>query len=211
VQNEKDILVRERDSLLKRFETIQKELQQTSDEKDLLQIRHDSLTTESAGLQRELAKSRKAIEDLEDRLDHEKTLALNNEREVRDEYKGEIDRLNEEIEDFRAELREKDRLYDDDNEKWDNERRTIESQKDIAEEKAAGLQQTIDRLQEAEGSLSSKETKLQLALKNEKERHESLEAALTRQINELNDDMETLQNALDEVRSELAEVKENDA
>jgi chromosome segregation ATPase len=208
VQNEKDVSVRERDSISKRFETIQKELQQTSDEKNILQIRHDSLTTESAGLQRELAKSQKAIEDLEDRLDHEKTLALNNEREVRDEYKGEIDRLNDEIEDIRAELREKDRLYEDDNDRWDNERRTIESQKDIAEEKAAGLQQTIDRLQEAEGSLSSKEAKLQQALKIEKERHESLEAALTRQINELNDDLEALQNALDEVRSELAEVKE---
>jgi chromosome segregation ATPase len=208
VQNERDTSVHEREALSKQLESTQKELQQTSDEKNLLQIRHDSLTTESASLQRELSRSRKAIEDLEDKLDHEKTLALNNEREVRDEYKGEIDRLNDEIEDLRAELREKDRLYDDDNDKWDNQRRNIESQRDIAEEKAAGLQRTIDRLQEAEGSLSSKETKLQQALQSEKERHESQEAALTQQISELNDDLAARQNTLDEVRFELAEIKE---
>lgn len=208
VQSEKDTSAREQESLLRRVELVRKELQQSSDEKNLLQIRHDALTTESAGLQKELSRSRKTIEDLEDKLDHEKTLALNNEREVRDEYKGEIDRLNDEIEDFRAELREKDRLYDDDSDKWDNERRNIESQRDTAEEKAAGLQRTIDRLQEAEGSLSSKETKLQQAFQSEKERHETQEAALTRQINELNEDLKARQNALDEVRSELAEVKE---
>jgi chromosome segregation ATPase len=208
VQNEKDAFARERESLSRRVESVQKELHQSSDEKNLLQIRHDSLTTESAGLQKELTNSRKTIEDLEDKLDHEKTLALNNEREVRDEYKGEIDRLNDEIEDLRAEVREKERLYDDDNDKWDNERRNIESQRDIAVEKAAGLQGTVDRLQEAEGTLSSKETKLQKALQSEKERHESQEAALTRQINELNEDLESRQNTLDEVRSELADVKE---
>ena len=208
VHNEKDALLRERDTLSRQIESVQKELHQSSDEKNLLQIRHDSLTTESAGLQRELANSRKTVEHLEDKLDHEKTVALNNEREVRDEYKGEIDRLNDEIEDLRAELREKERLYDDDNDKWDNERRNIESQKDIAEEKAARLQHSIDRLQEAEGTLSSKEMKLQKALQSEKERHESQETALTRQIKELNEDLEGRQNALDEVRSELADVKE---
>jgi chromosome segregation ATPase len=208
VQNERDTSVRERESLFRRLESIQKELRQSSDEKDLLQIRHDALTTESAGLQKELTKFRKSIEDLEDKLDHEKTLALNNEREVRDEYKGEIDRLNDEIEDLRAEAREKDRLYDDDNDKWDSERRNIESQKALAEEKAAGLQRTINKLQEAEGTLSSKEMKLQQALQSEKERHESQEAVLARQINELTEDVEARQNALDEVRSELADVRE---
>jgi hypothetical protein len=79
---------------------------------------------------------------------------------VRDEYKGEIDRLNDDIEDLRAELREKDRLYDDDNDKWDNERRNIESQREIAEEKAVGLQRTsIDYRRPR--ALSNKETKLQ--------------------------------------------------
>ncbi|KAN0101776.1 microtubule associated protein-like protein [Hyaloscypha variabilis] len=208
VQSGQDTSAREHESLSRRFTLLQKELQQNSDEKNLLQIRHDSLTTESAGLQKELSESRKVIEDLEDKLDHEKTLALNNEREVRDEYKGEIDRLNDEIEDLRAELREKDRLYDDDNDKWDNERRNIESQRDLAEEKVVGLQRTIDRLQEAEGSLSSKEMKLQQALQSERERHESQEVALSRQINELNEDLESRQKALDVVRSELAEVKE---
>ncbi len=208
VYNEKDAVIRERETLSGQIESVQKELHQRSDEKNLLQIRHDSLIMESTSLQKELAKSRKTIEHLEDKLDHEKTLALNNEREVRDEYTGEIGRLNDEIEDLRAELRETERLYDDGNDKWDKERRKIESQKDIAEEKAARLQHSIDRLQEAEGTLSSKEMKLQKALQSEKERHESQEAALTRQIKELNEDLEGRQNALNEVRSELADVKE---
>jgi chromosome segregation ATPase len=208
VQNEKDASVREWESLCIRFESVQKDLQQSSDEKNLLQIRHDALTTESAGFQKELTKSRKVIENLEEKLDHEKTLALNSERQVRDEYKGEIDRLNDEIEDLRAEVREKERLYDDDNDKWDSERRNLESQRDIAEDKATGLQRIIDRLQEAEGTLSNQETKLQQAIQSEKERHECQEAVLTRQIKQLNEDLDARRNALDEVRSDLANVRE---
>ena len=208
LQHEKDTSLRDRETIAKRLETAQKDLQQISDEKNLIQIRHDALTTESAGLQRELARSRQENEDLEDKLDHEKTLALNNEREVRDEYKGEIDRLSDEIEDLRREVREKERLYDHDSDKWDSERRNLQSQKEMAEERAVGLQRTIDRLQEAEGAMSGTEMKLKEALESEKLRHESQEAVLTRQINELNEDVQARRKALEEVRSELSDVRE---
>jgi chromosome segregation ATPase len=208
VENEKATLAREKESLSKKLDTMQRELNQKSDEKNLLQIRHDALTGESTSLQRDVAKYRKTIEELEDKLDHEKTLALNNEREIRDEYKDEIGRLNDEIEDLHAEIRDRERVYDDDNDKWDMERRNIESQRDIAEERAAGLQRTIEKLQEAEGTLSSKEMKLQEALHSEKERHESQEAVLTRQITEFNEDVQGRRKALDEVRSELTIVRE---
>jgi chromosome segregation ATPase len=208
LENEKQIIARERADLSAKLDTLQKELEQISDEKNLLQIRHDSLTSESADLQKELAKSHKSIRDLEDQLDHEKTLALNNEREVRDEYKAEIDRLNDQVEDLRADLREKDRLYDDDSDKWDAERRDLELQKDRAEEQAALLQRTIDRLQEGEGNLSSKEKRLQQALESEKERHESNEAMLNRQISDLNEDLQTSRKSLEEVRAELSSVRD---
>ncbi len=198
----------ESESISKQFENAQRDLQQRTDEKSLLQIRHDALTTESASLQRELANSRKMIEDLEDKLDHEKTLALNSEREVRDQYKTEIDRLHDEVEDLRAEVREKERLFDDGSDKWDSERRSLQSQKSIAEEKAASLQRAIDRLQDAEGSLSSKESKLQQALQSEKERHASQEAILTREVKDLTEDIQVKQKALEEVRSDLTNVRE---
>lgn len=208
LENEKQIVTRERSELSTDLGTLQRDLEQMSDEKNLLQIRHDSLTAESAGLQKELAKSHQSIRDLEDKLGHEKTLALTNEREVRDEYKAEIDRLNDLIEDLRADIREKERLYDDDTDKWEAERRDLELQRDRAAEQAAGLQRTIDRLQEAEGSLSSKEMRLQQLLDSEEERHGNNEAMLNRQISDLNQDLQISRKALEEVRSELSGVRE---
>jgi chromosome segregation ATPase len=222
VQNESEGAIRERSALNTRVEALQAELQQSGDEKDLLQVRHDALTSESSSLQRDLSKSRRTIEDLEDKLKHEQTLALASEREVRDEYKGELDRLhanidrlngtidhlNEKVEDLESEIRQKERLYDDDSDKWDSERRNLESERDRAEEKAAGLQRSIDRLQEAEGTLSGKEMKLQQALQSEKDRHTSEEAILTRQINELNEDVNARRKALEELRSELSTAQE---
>jgi chromosome segregation ATPase len=190
------------------FVSIEEELRRKTDEKDLLQVRHDALTSESVGLQRDLTKARATIEDLEDKLDHEKTLALKSEREVRDEYKSEIDRLNDEIEDLHADIREKERLYDNDSDKWESDRRNLESQRDRAEEQAAGLQRTIDTLQQAEDNLSSTEMKLQQALESEKERHSREEAVLSRQIEELNADIESRRQTLEDVQSELSEVRE---
>ena len=222
VQSESEGGARERSALATRLEALQAELQQKGDEKDLLQIRHDALTSESASLQKDLSESRKTIGGLEEKLKHEQTLAFVSEREVRDEYKGELDRLhatidsyneniqelNEKVEDLEAEVRQKERLYDDESDKWDSERQNLELERDRAEEKAAGLQRTVDRLQEAEGTLSGKEMKLQQALQSEKDRHTSAEAVLSRQINELNEVVDARRKALEEVRSELSSVRE---
>ncbi|TAQ87352.1 hypothetical protein B7494_g4315 [Chlorociboria aeruginascens] len=208
VQSEKESVIRERGALSRELDVLKRDLHQKTDEKALLQTRHDSLTSESSSLQRELLKYRQATEDLQDKLDHEKTLSLASERELRDQYKGEIDRLNDEIDDLRAEVREKERLYDDDSDKWESERRNIEAQKERAEEKAAGLQRTIEKLQGIEGTLSGKEMKLQEAIRIEQERHANQEAILTRQINELNEDVQTRRKSIDVVRAELSEVKE---
>ncbi|KAM3069969.1 hypothetical protein ACMFMG_003995 [Clarireedia jacksonii] len=208
LHNEHEQTVRERDALAKKLDSFQKDDQHKRDEKNLLQNRHDALTAESASLQAELSKAKNLIEDLEDKLEHEKTLALESEREVRDAYKEEIDRLNDEVEDLKAEIREKERLYDDDIEKWESEKRDLEAQRTRAEEQATGLQRTIDRLQQAEGSLTGRESRLQDAMRIEKERHENQEALLTRQINDLNEDIQTRRKALDDSRSELATVRE---
>ena len=222
MQNENSNTARERSALTAKLEALHTELQQKGDEKDLLQVRHDALTAESSSLQKDVSKSRRTIEDLEEKLKHEQTLALSSEREVRDEYKDELDRLHatinglngdidqfkDKIEDLEGEIREKERLYDDDSDKWDSERRNLESERDRAEERATGLQRTIDKLQEAEDTLSGKETKVQQALQSEKDRHASEEAVLTRQINSLNDDVDARRKALEDSRSELSGVRE---
>ncbi|KFZ21776.1 hypothetical protein V502_02905 [Pseudogymnoascus sp. VKM F-4520 (FW-2644)] len=215
LREELDLAVKDRDhaetqqhALEAQLKSVQTELQHTTDQKDLLQIRHDALTSESAQLQTELARAKARIETLEEDLQSEKSLSLQNEREIRDQYKTEIDRLHDEIEDLRADVREKERLYDDDNDKWDGERRTLESQRDLAEEQAEGLKLTIEKLQQVEGTLSGKESKLQEAVSLEKERHSREEALLTKQIDELTSDMQLRQNSLDEARSELSSVRE---
>ena len=221
-QSESESAIRERKALVAKVDTLQTELEQKGDEKNILQIRHDALTSESSSLQKDLSKSRKIIEDLEDKLKHEQTLALASERDVRDEYKREYDRLhaasdalkdkieqlNDKIGDLESELRQKERVYDDDSDKWDSERRNLESERDRAEEQAAGLQRTIDRLQEAEGTLSGKELKLQQALQSEKDGHISEKAVLSRQINELNEDVDARRNAVEVVRAELVSVQD---
>ncbi|KFY73851.1 hypothetical protein V499_06082 [Pseudogymnoascus sp. VKM F-103] len=215
LREELDSAVKDRDhaesqqhALEAQLKSIQTELQHTTDQKDLLQVRHDALTSESAQLQTELSRAKARIENLEEDLQSEKSLSLQNEREVREQYKSEIDRLHDEIEDLRADVREKERLYDDDNDKWEGERRTLESQRDLAEEQADGLKLTIEKLQKVEGTLSGKESKLQGAVSLEKERHLREEALLTKQIDELTSDLQLRQNSLDEARSELSNVRE---
>jgi chromosome segregation ATPase len=205
---ERDRAEAQQKSLRGQLDSAGDELRRKSDEKDLLQVRHDALTSESAGLQRDLARSNATIEDLEDKLDHEKTLSLQSERELRDQYKAELDRLNDEIDDLKADIREKERLYDDDSDKWESERRTLQSQRELAEEQAASLKQTINKLQEVEGNLSSKEAKLQEAIEIEKERHSRQESLLNNQIEDLKSDLESRRQQLEEVRTELSGVRE---
>ncbi|KJZ72407.1 hypothetical protein HIM_08210 [Hirsutella minnesotensis 3608] len=191
-----------------RVQELEAELLAVGDERDLLQSRHDTLTSETASLRRDIEALKVQIRELENNLSREREYALETERDLRNQYNGEIERLNDEVSDLQAEIREKDNLYDNDSEKWENHKQALESERDRAEEKAAGLQRTIDRLREAEGNLSGKETKLKEALESETERHKSEEAIMTRQIDDLQDALETRQTLLTNLRNELSTVRE---
>jgi chromosome segregation ATPase len=208
LRDELKAVYNEHSTISAELQSAKEELKRKGDEKELLQVRHDALTSESASLQKDLSKAQAEIEAIEDKLDQEKNAALGNERDVREQYKNELDRLNDEIEDLRADIREKERVFDDDSDKWESERRNLESQCDRAEEQAAGLKRTLDKLQEVETTLSGKESKLQEALQIENDRHTNEEAVLKRQIEELSSDLGTRRQALDEARSELSSVKE---
>ncbi|KAF4456595.1 hypothetical protein F53441_1339 [Fusarium austroafricanum] len=199
---------RERSSVSARVKQLEADLQARTDEKNTLQTRHDTLASESRSLQNEIEKLEQEVEDLHAGLTEERAHALEIEKDIRGQYKEEMDRLNDEISDLQAEIREKDNLYDNDSEKWETEKHNLESERNRAEEKAAGLQRTIDRLREAEGTLSDKESKLEAAIQSENERHRSEEGIFTRQIEDLQDALETRQTLLTNLRNELSTVRD---
>jgi chromosome segregation ATPase len=208
LKRERDFLEREYNSATSRLDGMTRELQHIADEKNLLQTRHEALTNESASLQKHVSSLQKSVEELEDSLAQEREHALEIEKNVRDQYKNDISCLNDEISDLQAEIREKDNLYDNDSEKWENERHTLESERDRAEERAMGLQRTIEKLRDAEGTLSDKESKLQEAIQSETERHRSEEAVLSRQIEDLQQDLEARQAVLTGLRNEISALRD---
>ncbi|KAF5677219.1 myosin heavy chain [Fusarium heterosporum] len=199
---------RERNAMSTRIGQLEADLNSRTDEKNTLQSRHDALVSESTSMQTEIEKLEREVQELEEGLAEEREHALEIEKDIRGQYKVETDRLNDEISDLQAEIREKDNLYDNDSEKWEMEKQNLESERNRAEEKAGGLQRTINRLREAEGTLSDKESKLQEAIQSEVERHRSEEGVLTRQIEDLQDALETRQTLLTNLRNELSTVRD---
>lgn len=216
LKNDLDEAVRERENLELQVQQLndqldatERELRNKNEEKQLLQIRHDALTNESQSLQSELSRTKEEFLDIKHQLDQEKNHALQVEHEIRQEYKSEIDRLVEELEDLRADIREKERIYDDDSSKWEAEKRALQSQLRSTEDASASLKRTIEKLQAVEGSLSGNERKLQEAIKIEKERNSKSESLLNTQISELKSNLETKQRQLEQLQNELSQVRED--
>ncbi|KAF5136733.1 Spindle pole body protein pcp1 [Metarhizium anisopliae] len=187
---------------------LEAELLAVADEKDLLQVRHETLKVESEALQRNVQQLEKEVEELQKNVSDEREYAVEIEKDLRQQYQDELERLNDAVSDLQAEVRERDNLYDNDSEKWENEKQALVSERERAEEKAAGLQRTIERLREAEGNLSNKESTLQKAMESEMERHKSEEAVMARQIDDLQDALETRQSLLTNLRNELSTVRD---
>ncbi|KAG8529096.1 uncharacterized protein KY384_005731 [Bacidia gigantensis] len=216
VSDQHELLRHDHEATLRKCESLNhdlkktiEELQNKSEEKDLLHSRHDALTTESNALQKDLVKTRSSLDGLENDLQDERQHAADNDRQLRSEAKDEIDRLSEEINKLQRQLADKETSNAGERDTWEGQLRGLKSQKEKSEEQAAGLQRTIDKLQEVEGTLSSKEMKLQEALESEKERHRSEEAVLERHIQTLNKEVEDKRQELEELRTDLSEAKEN--
>ncbi|UNI17382.1 hypothetical protein JDV02_003725 [Purpureocillium takamizusanense] len=197
-----------RESEATRIQELEAELLTVADERDLLQSRYDTIVDRCTSLEQDVERLEEEVADLEKSLSQERELAHETEKDLRSQYQDEIERLNDEVSDLQAEVREKDNLYDNDCEKWENEKQTLEAERERIEERAAGLQRTIDRLREAEGDLSSKESKLKDAIESETERHKSEEAVLTKQIDDLQGALETRQTLLTTLRNELSAVRD---
>lgn len=209
LQNEMDVTIRKCEALTTKVNQAVKNLQEKSEEKDLLHSRHDALTAESQSLQKDLSKAQNKVRDLEESLQDERQHAQDNDRELRTEAKLEIDRLAEEIDTLHRELEDKESQCTADCDHWESRQRSLQSQKEKVEEQATGLQRTISKLQDTEGTLSGREMKLREALESEKQRHKSEEAVLERQVRDLNLDIDEKRQALDSLRSELSESRED--
>jgi len=164
-------------------------------------------TSDSGASQREIARLQGQIRDLELTLDQERSHGRKIEQDVRAQLKSEIDRLHAEISALQVEIRTKDNEYDNAMEKWESERRSIEAQRERVEERAAGLQRTIDRLRDSEGTLSNNEMRLQGALTSEAERHQIEIDGLNRQVESLRAELEVRQSTLTSVRNELSGLR----
>ncbi|SPO01367.1 related to myosin heavy chain [Cephalotrichum gorgonifer] len=207
-RREREASDRELQTLKGKYDDLSADFEARKDQHNILESRNDTLRSEATALQREVSQLKKSVGELEAGLAQERQHALDIERDLREQYRAEIDKLNDEISGLQAEIRERDNLYDNDSDKWESEKRDLESRRERAEEKAAGLQKTIDKLREAEGSLSSKETKLQEAIQSETERHRNDEAILARQIRDLQATLDERQAALTDLRDELSGVRD---
>ncbi|POS84614.1 hypothetical protein EPUL_002634 [Erysiphe pulchra] len=208
VIKEKEKATQERDSISIKYESSLKDFHELLGKKNLLEVENDNLGKETSSLQRDLEISRRKIKELEENLEHERSSLIQNKQDIKDRHRDEINALHDKIEDIQAQLERKERMNRNEFEKWANEKRILQAQKDMIEEKAVGLQHSINRLQEAEGTMSSKEAKLQQALQIEIDRHHEQDTILNQQINELNEDIASRQQDIAELQRQLTVVKE---
>lgn len=208
LRHDHEIAARKCESLTKEVQKLCKDLQVKSEDKDLLHSRHDALTVESHNLQKDLSRARSKIEELEESLDEERQRALDNDRQLRSEAKDEIDRLSDEVNSLRRDLDNKIKENNMDRERWGGQQKDLQCQRDRADERSAGLQRTVNKLQETEGTLTDQESNLQQALESEKQRHQSETAVLERQIRELNLDADEKRQAIEDIQIEVSRTKE---
>jgi chromosome segregation ATPase len=208
IRRERELARQERDELSAQLQEARDEIQRKSDEKELLHTRHHALTDESGNLQSDLARAQAKIRELEQALDTEQQQASEDVENVRAHYLEDVERLQEEIESLHHEIEDKEGQFALEQDRWESARRSLQLQKDRAEDQAAGFKRTVEKLEQVEHTLTGKESKLQEVIDSEKARHFNAEAVLGRQIKELNDDLSAKRDAIDQLRQELLSVKE---
>ena len=207
-RQQRDTFERKLHHMAKQAEDLEKELHVKSDEKNLLQTRHDALTTESAQLQKDVHRARKSIQELESALDEERHKSAQQDNLLRSQHQHEVELFNEQIDSLHRDVNQKENDHAADIEEWEAKRRELESASGRAENKANGLQRTVDKLQDAQGTLSGRDMRLQEALESEKQRHTHEEKVLSKQIAELNDDLAAKRIAAETSRTELNNARE---
>ncbi|MCJ1390835.1 hypothetical protein MMC18_003696 [Xylographa bjoerkii] len=208
LRNERDIALRKSAASLDQVQSITKELQRKSEDRDVLQTRHETLKMESQSLQRELSKSQFQVHELQQALEHEKQHSLDNELAQRTEAKERVEEISKALNTLKRDLEDERSTSAAKEEHWTDLEKELHMRIEKAEQKVKGLQRTVDKLHESEGTLSGRELRLQEALENEKQRHLGEEALLSRQIKEFQEDLANKRQLMDENRLEILRLKE---
>ena len=207
VKRERDALIDELQRVSAELKDALESLQRRTEEKELLHNRHQALTEESGGLQADLTRAQSRIRELQKAVE-EATARAQDSQNLRWQHKVEIDRLQDEIEALQHEIEDKEGHFALERDRWESGKRSLEAQKERAEEQARGFKRTIESLQQVEHSSSGRESKLQGAIDSEKQRHLQEEAALNRQIKDISDELSQKRSIIDEQRSDLLSVRE---
>ncbi|KAF7718648.1 Uncharacterized protein PECH_008831 [Penicillium ucsense] len=207
VKHERDVLYDKLQKALVELKETTGILQRRTEEKELLHTRHQALTDESGGLQNDLTRAQSRIRELQTAVEEATTRAQDS-QSLQWQHKVELDRLQDEIESLQHEIEDKEGHFALEKDRWESGRRALEAQKERAEEQARGFKRTIENLQQAEHSLSGKESRLQSAIDSENQRHQQEEAVLNRQIQNLSDELSQKRQILDEQRGDLLSVRE---
>jgi chromosome segregation ATPase len=209
IRKQHEEVLKSRGPVEDRVQDLLRQLQAMTDEKDLLQTRHDGLTKESEELQRDLVQSRSDNVRLQKEIDYERQQSLDNERSQRQDANLAQEKVTLENNRLRRALESERAKNTNIEETWTAKYKELNSQKDVLEKRANGLQQSIDKLQQTEGAISSKESQLQNALESEKEHHKSEERLLNKQIHDLQTDVAEKRNTINQYRTEIATLKED--
>jgi len=175
------------------------EIQQERNAKELQALRHASSESSTSG-QHALESARDRIRDLEE----ERNSSARDEQQLRED----IDVLEDEVRRMKTVIERKEAEFSADRDRWDSQRKALESQKIKAEENASGVQKTLSQLQEAQGTLSSRELSLQQNLQNEEQRHESEVAALRKQLEETADELSLVKKELVKAHNQESGLRE---
>ena len=208
LRNERDIALRKSAASIDQVQSITKDLQRRTEDRDVLQSRHDALRTELQSLQRELSKSQLQVHELQQTLEQEKQHSLDNELALRSEAKERVEEMSKALNTLKRDLEDERSTSAAREEHWADLKKELQMQVDKAEQKAKGLQRTVDKLHDSEGTLSGRESRLQEALESEKQRHLGEEALLSRQIKESQEDLANKRQNIDENRLEILRLKE---
>ena len=208
LRNERDIALRKSAASIDQVQSITKDLQRNSEDRDVLQTRYDALRVEFQTLQRELSRCQSRVNELEQALENEKQHSLDNDLALRTEAKEKVEELSNALSVLQRDLEDERSSSAANEQHWIDKKKDLQMQIEKAEQKAKGLQRTVDKLQESEGTLSGHELKLQEALESEKQRHLGEEALLTRQIKDSQEDLANKRQNLDDNRLEILRLKE---
>lgn len=191
-------------------QAVENEKQRARENNHAAQFQHrdevDRLEEQVAALLREIEDQKRHFAREQDRWESSKR---DLQSQTQDQHNEHIEHLEEQLDSLRHSIEDQKRQFARDQDKWETNRRSLQLQKERAEEETAGLKRTVEKLQQVEYSLSGKEVKMQEVIDSEKTRHLDSEAVLSRQINELNEDLASKRQLIDTQRGQLLSTKED--